>query len=327
MSANLSPAYHTAEKGFRAAVTPEEKIAALEEMLRTIPKHKGTEKLQAGLKSRLAKLRQQPRRKTGSRGPSHSLSKEGAGQVMLVGPPNSGKSALVDRLTHAAPEVAEYPLTTRLATPGMMPFEDVFIQLVDLPPVCEEHVEAWVWDLIKAADMVWLVLAVESSLEGLEVTERLLAAKGIELVPLGSETPDRRRPGWRYKRALMVLTGLDREGAAEDLEILDELLEVDWPWAAVSATTGEGLEVLARHTFEGLRVMRIYSKQPGGPVDRERPFTVPAGATVGDLARTIHKDLAEHFKFARVWGEGVFEGQRVPSNHVLEPGNVVEIHF
>jgi len=327
MSANLSPAYHAAEKGLRAAATPEEKIAALEEMLRTIPKHKGTEKLQAGLKSRLAKLRQLPRRKTGSRGPSHSLSREGAGQVVLVGPPNTGKSALVDRLTHASPEVADYPLTTRLATPGMMPFEDVFIQLVDLPPICEKHVELWVWDLVKAADLVWLVLAVESSLEGLEATRLLLATRGIELIPPASPPPGRRKPGWRYKRALLVLTGLDRPGATDDLDILDEPLEVDWPRAAVSTITGEGLAALAKETFDGLQVIRIYSKQPGGPVDRERPFTVPLGATVGDLARTIHQDLAEHFRFARIWGEGVFDGQRAPSHHVLEPGDVVEIHF
>jgi ribosome-interacting GTPase 1 len=247
--------------------------------------------------------------------------------VVLVGPANAGKSALVDRLTHAEPEVAAYPLTTRLATPGMMPFEDVAIQLVDLPPVCEEHVDPWVWDLIKAADMVWLVLAVESSLEGLETTERLLAGRGIELVPVGAEPPEERRPGWRYKRALMVLTGLDRAGAREDLDILAELLEVDWPRVAVSVESGEGLEELAARTFEALDVIRIYTKQPGKEPDLERPFTVPEGATVGDLARTIHKDLADQFKFARVWGDGVFEGQRVPSNHVLEAGNVVEIHF
>ena len=89
MPANLSPAYHEAEGRYRAAKSSEDKIAALEEMLRVIPKHKGTEKLQGGIKSRIAKLRLQPTKK-GARGQSHHIPSEGAGQVALVGPPNGG---------------------------------------------------------------------------------------------------------------------------------------------------------------------------------------------------------------------------------------------
>ncbi|MCP4659809.1 MAG: TGS domain-containing protein [bacterium] len=327
MPANLPPTYHAAEDRYRAAVTPEEKLATLEEMLRLMPKHKGTDKLQAGLRSRIAKLKRQPKKKAGGHGFSHHIPKEGAGQVALVGPPSSGKSALVSRFTHASPQVAEYPLTTRDATPGMMEFEDTAFQLVDLPPLCDQHVEPWVYDCIRTADMIWLVLAAESSLEGLELVERLLAAKAIAMTPVGSTPPAEPRPGWTYKSALMVVTGLDRAGAREDLELLDELLEVSWLKVGVSSVSEEGSAALGRRTFEALGIIRVYSKQPGKPADREQPFTVAKGSTVGELARSIHQDLAEHFKFARVWGADVFDGQKVRNNHVLNEGDVVEIHM
>ena len=174
MPANLTPAYREAEAKFRAAVTREEKIAGIEEMLRVIPKHKGTDKLQADLRSRLSRLKREPKKKGATRGHSHRIPREGAGQVTLVGPPNAGKSSLVATLTHAHPEVAAYPMTTREAVPGMMPFEDVAIQLVDLPPLCEEHVEPWVFDLVRAGDLVWFVVSIERPLAGFDLGSDLL---------------------------------------------------------------------------------------------------------------------------------------------------------
>ena len=327
MSANLTPAYRAAEDRFRAAVTAEERLAALEEMLREVPKHKGTEKIQADLKSRISKLKRRPKPKTGARGPSHHIPREGAGQVVLVGPPNGGKSSLVARLTHAKPEVAEYPLTTREATPGMMLFEDVAIQLVDLPPICEDYVEPWVYDSIRTADLVWLVVTAEGSLEGLELANRLLGEKALGLVPVGKNAPEDPRPGWMYQPAILVLTGLDRPDAKEDSELLEQLVEVQWDQIPVSSVNGEGLEELGRRTFEALGIIRVYSKQPGKDLDLGQPFTLSIGSTVGDLARLIHIDLAAHFKFARIWGPSAFDGQKVQTGHVLEEGDVVEIHF
>ena len=158
MPANLPPPYIKAEARFRAAETAEAKIDALEEMLRLIPKHKGTDKLQADLKARLAKLRRQPKKKGAARSASHMIPHEGAGQIVLVGPPNSGKSSLVDALTHATPQVAEYPFTTREPQPGMMQYEDIAMQLIDMPPLSREHVDPWVYDLVRRADLLWLVV-------------------------------------------------------------------------------------------------------------------------------------------------------------------------
>ena len=326
MAANLPPTYHDAENRFRAATSTEDKLAALEEMLRVIPKHKGTEKLQAGIKSRMAKLRQQPRR-SAVHGHGHHVPREGAGQVALVGPPNSGKSSLVARLTHARAEIADYPFSTREALPGMMAFEDVALQLVDLPPLSETFVEPWVYDLIRAADLLWIVVESSSSLDGLASVERLLAARNIEIAPAGSGAgAAEARAGVVRKPAMLVVSGADHAGAADELEILRELLDRPWPVHAVSAVDGQGLDELGRASFHALSLIRVYTKQPGKPADTAAPFTLPAGATVGDLARTIHKDLVESMKFARIWGASVFDGQPVQREHVLHDRDTVEIH-
>ena len=327
MPANLTPAYKAAEAGFRNAVTPEEKIAALEEMLRVIPKHKGTDKLQADLRSRLSRLRREPKKKGAARGHSHKVPREGAGQVVLVGPPNAGKSSLVATLTHAQPEVAPYPLTTRDAIPGMMPYDDVAFQLVDLPPLCREHVEPWVYDMIRGGDLVWLVVSVERPLVGVELVLELLDGKAVGLHPANTAAPTKTRPGWRYKGTLLIVTGMDRDGADGDLEALQDLLETSWPTVPVSTLTATGLEQLGKRTFEALDIMRIYTKEPGKDADLGKPFTLRRGSTVGDLARVIHKDIAEGLKFARLWGPSAFDGQSVKEAHVLEEGDVVEIHW
>jgi len=326
MPANLTPDYHRAEGRFRAAKTTEERIAALEEMLRVIPKHKGTDGLQGDLKARLAKLRREPAKKGAKASHSHTIPREGAGQVALVGPPNSGKSALVTALTHATPAVADYPFTTREATPGMMRFEDVAFQLVDLPPVSAQHLEPWVFDLVRAADLAWLVLEGATALERLDQVFGLLRAHHITLQPIARPrfAPD---PEARFEcDALMVFTGLDKPGVAEAIDVMDELLDRRWPIVAVSSMTGAGLDDLRRRTFEAFNIVRVYTKEPGKPADRRAPFTLPRGSTVADLATRIHKDLAATMKFARVWGPSAFDGATVHKDHVLAEGDVVEIH-
>ena len=326
MPANLTPAYHAAEQRFRQARTPEEKIAALEEMLAIMPKHKGTDRLQGDIKSRIAKLRKQEGKKGGKKGFSFMVHREGAGQVALVGPANTGKSSLVARLTKARPEVADYPFTTREPVPGMMPFENIAIQLVDLPPLSEEHLEPWLFDTIRAADLFWLVVSAGDPLGQLESARALLRRGRIEIRPAGQPPPETVEVGWRFRKALLVVTGLDRPGAGESVAVLDELLEDPWPIVPVSAATGQGLEDLRRKTFEALELVRVYTKQPGKPPDMNGPFALPRGATVGDLAERIHKDILAHMKFARIWGKHVFGGQTVQREHVLEEGDVVEIH-
>ncbi len=326
MPANLTPEYKRAEERLRAAKDPAEKLAALEEMLRVMPKHKGTDGLQADIKARIAKLRSQPASKAGRSTFTHMVPREGAGQVVLVGPPNAGKSALVASLTHARPEVADFPFTTREATPGMMRFENIAVQLVDLPPLSDQHVDPWVFDLVRVADVCWLVVDGRWALEGVEGTLRILSERHIGL----------RRPGEScqprdlervVKPALLVVTNADRPEVADAIQAIDELLERRWPPCAVSALTGTGLEALRRRTFDALGVIRVYTKQPGKPADLGgAPFTLPRGATVADLAMRIRKDLLANMKLARAWGPNLFDGQTVHRDHVLSDGEIVEIH-
>ncbi len=326
MPANLTPDYHRAEERLRQAKTVEERIAALEEMLRVIPKHKGTDHMQADLRGRLSKLRKESTRSSGKGGFSYVIPHEGAGQVALIGPPNAGKSSLVGALTHAAPPVADYPFTTREPTPGMMPFEDIAFQLIDLPPLSSVHVEPWVFDLVRHADLAWVVLPVAEALWSFDEVRRLLDAKRIGLQPAGHPEVVGADPSRVMRTALVVVTHVDDERGAADATVLDDLLERRWPLVSVSLRTGAGLDLLPRRTFEAFDIIRVYTKEPGKAADRKAPYALPRGATVGDLAARIHKDVLADMRFARVWGPSAFDGQAVQREHVLAEGDVVEIH-
>jgi hypothetical protein len=327
MPANLTPEYLEAEQGFKSAKSTEEKIAGLEEMLATIPKHKGTEKMQAELKRRLSKLRTEQAKRPVVRRLTdiiHRVEKEGAGQVTLVGPPNSGKSLLLRCLTHATPEVADYPFTTRGPLPGMMLFEDIQIQLVDLPPVHPDFRESWLYQIIRNADGA--LLAVDLSdpdlLEDLETTLKQLANAKVRLGQ--SELPD--APGWLTRKSLLFGNKMDVSGARDNLEILRELYGTRFRILPVSAETGEGLEQLRRAVFELLEVIRIYTKAPGKKLERTAPYVVKRGSRLLDLAAHVHHDFLTQLKYARVWGHGKFEGQMVNRDYQLEDQDVVELH-
>jgi hypothetical protein len=325
MPANLTPEYLEAERRFKAANTTEEKLAALEEMLATIPRHKGTEKMQGELKRRLSKLRTEQARKPVSRaGIIHRVEKEGAGQVALVGPPNGGKSMLLRQVTRATPEVADYPFTTRVPLPGMMRFEDIQIQLVDLPPVHPDFPESWLYQIIRNADAAMLVVDLSDPdlLEDLETTLAQLAKAKVQL---GSgELPN--TPGWLAKRTLLVANKLDASGASESLEILKELYGARLEILAVSAETGQGLDELRRCAFDLLEVVRVYTKAPGKKLEWTAPYILKRGSRLLDLAAHVHHDFLTQLKYARVWGHGKFEGQMVNRDYLLEDKDAVELH-
>lgn len=322
MPANLTPEYLEADRKFKSATTPQDKLSALEEMLSTIPKHKGTEKMQADIKRRIAKLRVEGQRRRGAaRGkPFYQVDKEGAGQVVLVGAPNVGKSMLLRELTNAGPEVADYPFTTRVPLPGMAAFENVQIQLVDLPPITPEFSEGWLYSIIRSADAAVLVvdLATDDLLSQTEGVLALLAEANLLLVAAP------RAPG--QKRAMVVANKLDAPGAAARLAIFREFLGDRLSLLPVSAIAGTGLDGLRQMLFEMLGVIRVYSKPPGKKADPVAPFVLKKGATVLDAAETIHKDFVERLRYARLWGRREYHGQMVGRDHVLEDGDIIELH-
>jgi hypothetical protein len=327
MPANLTPQYLEAERRFRAAKSPQDKIAALEEMLAVIPKHKGTEHLQGDLKRRLAKLRveaEQARRRRG--GFSMAVDREGAGQVVLAGPPNAGKSALVAALTNAQTEVGDYPFTTRRAIAGMMPFINIQVQLVDLPAISDEYMEPWVVSLVRPADLVLLVadLGRPSLLEDLGRVIAILERSKISLVPPGSPPSP---PGWAHKATLLLGNKVDAPEAETALNILRAEYGSRFPVHAVSAKSGQGLEQLRRMVYDGLGIVRVYSKPPGKEPSMQSPVVLPKGSTIVEMAGAIHKDFARQLKFARVWGSTRFSGQRVQRDYVVQEGDVIELHI
>ena len=324
MPANLTPDYRNAEKTFRQAKTASEKIAALEEMLATIPKHKGTEKMQADIKHRIAKTRAAATQARGKGGgvDIFFVEKQGAGQVALVGTPNAGKSSLVAAVSHAKVKVAPYPYATHAPVPGMMPFEDIQIQLVDLPPVSAEGLVPGMAGTLRNADilMICLDLSADDVLEQAEVCLRALEARG--LVREGQKGPE----GASAKRTIFVGTKTDAPGTKDNLEALRGLRTDLEPFVVTSAETRQGLEDLGKRLFAMLDVVRVYSKEPGKPADLRQPFIVPRGSTVMDLAETIHRELAQNLKRARIWGGGKYDGQAVQRDHVLADKDVIELH-
>ena len=189
MPANLPPEAKAKLAKYSDAKTVEEKIRALEEFISAVPKHKGTENLLLWARRRLAELREeleaQKRRRRGGGGPRLFVEKAGAGQVVMVGPPNSGKSSLLARLTNAKPEIAPYPFTTQLPTPGMLQYEDVQIQLVDTPPVLldqpDSPVNNRVAGLARNANAIMLVVGLDDPDPAgtLQALVRLLEERGI----------------------------------------------------------------------------------------------------------------------------------------------------
>src|SRR5262245_14785402 len=161
MAVNLTPQYHEAEAEYKRAQTNDEKLACLRKMWVELPKHKASEKLQAELKRKISDLAaevEHDRKHPKKAGVSYKIPRQGAGQAILVGAPNGGKSRILTRLTRAAPEVAPYPFTTREPSAGMMDWEDAKVQLIDTPPITAEHMESYLSSMIRTADTAVLVL-------------------------------------------------------------------------------------------------------------------------------------------------------------------------
>jgi len=326
MPANLPPEYFETEKRYRAAKTPAEKIACLEELLTITPKHKGTDKLRADLRKRISKLKTASQVKKGpsKRESVFSIDKEGAGQVIILGPANVGKSALVAALTNATPEVADFPYTTWKPTPGMMPVEDIQIQLVDTPPLSREYVEPELLDLIRRSDLVMLTVDLQTDpLQQLEDSVALLKEHRILPRYLKDSHMDQR--GQTLIPFLVLANKNDDANTEENFEIFHELIEGEWDLVSVSANTGRNLELLKKTLVEQLNIIRVYSKSPGKKPDLASPFVLKKGSTVVDFAEKVHQDFSEKLKTARVWGASVYDGQMVQRTYLLQDGDVVEL--
>ena len=352
MPTNVTPEFKKAKEAFRSAKDPEERLQCLKEMLRTVPKHKGTDHLQADIKTRIKQLTDElkgPKKGAARTGPVHAVPPDGAAQVVLLGPPNTGKSTLHALLTGSHAETGPYPNTTHTPLPGMLPYEDIQFQLVDLPPISASFMESWMPNALQQANAALLVidLGIPGCVENVAAIQERLREKHIQLTDAwdnaldpatlltGSTAPpdeeedegdDLDDPFLVRLPTLLVSNKCDVNQSQEEVDILEELVGVRYPAIAVCATTGDGIDRIGKVLFDGLGIVRVYTKIPGKPADMGRPYTVIRGGTVLDVARLVHRDLAQTLKFAKIWGSAKFDGQQVGKDHVVDDGDIVELH-
>ena len=358
MTTNVTPEYKKAKEAFKAARDTLERLSCLKEMLRTIPKHKGTEHLQADIKTRMRNLTEElsgPKKGGTRTGPATTIPPEGAAQIALLGPPNSGKSSLHAKLTGSRAEAGPYPYTTHQPLPGMLPHQDIHFQLIDLPPISADYMEPWLPNAIQPASAALLVvdLGLAGCIENVAAIRERLEQKKITLVddwtgrlprgyigtppsveaPLDKAAPAREDgsddlddPFRLYLPTILVAAKSDVNTDLDEIGILEDLIGIRYPAIAVSAKTEANLEMIGQLLFRGLGIVRVYTKIPGRPADMGTPYTVLAGGTVLDVARLVHREIAASLKYARIWGSSKFGGQQVGRDHVVRDGDVLELH-
>src|SRR5262245_11595541 len=294
MPANLTPQYKKAEEEYRRAQTPEEELRCLELMLREIPKHKGTDKLQAELKAKISKAKHETEHakkvgKKGHHGPH--IQRQGAGRAIILGGANVGKSQLLARLTRATPEIAPYPFTTREPQPGMMPWEDVMVQLVDTPPITVDVLDPNLLGLIRGSDVALLMFDAGAD-DGIDALQAVLDRLNQTKTRLAKESSlDEEDVGLSFTQAFLVCNKIDLPGGEERLAMLKEFCPLEFREFRISAEHGTGLEELRESIYKALNVVRVYTKLPTKKeADYEKPFTVKRGGTLLDVAELVHRD-------------------------------------
>jgi len=373
----------------QTTTNPREKLQALQEFLSEVPKHKGNERLRAQVKTQISELKEDliaQRRKRGGGRSVWSVDREGAAQAIVFGPTKSGKSSLLRALTNARVEIASYDYSTRIPTPGMLQYEDIQIQLVELPAPSfvpsEEHyvIQSEAATLIRQCDGLIVVVDLSndpvsqlrlmlSSLESIHVSTQKAQTR-VEIVPekgsgeirvaalgsnevlpheqinsllhsygirsalvriFGNATMDEVENAILqnvtiYKPTIVLANKFDLDiGRKASSEFLSNV--TGFTTAVVSCLTRQGFDTVGRQLFDSLGIVRVYTKEPNEPKPSPHPFVVHAGTTVRELARNIHSDLAEKYRYSRLWGPtSKFAGERVGPDHVLGDRDVVEIH-
>jgi uncharacterized protein len=332
MPANLPPHYYELEREFNKESDPHEKLRLAKELLALMPKHKGTDKLQAEMKAKISKLTKQIEDGGGVKHGAHHvdlhshIAKEGAAQVIMIGPSNSGRSSLLESLTHAKPLVADYPYTTREPLAGMMEFETVHFQLIDTPAIDEMQFPTYLPNLIRQADLAALVIDSSNAapIAPIDLIVKLLEEKSIILSP---EVPlEVENPRYLQKKTIVFANKYLDDETGEGLKSI----QARFPGFAivpVSVLDDDSLNNFRRAIFDAMKIIRVYTKRVGHEPEFIDPIILPIGGNVEEAALKLHKDFAKNLQFAKVWGKGKFEGQRVKNSFILSDGDIIEFHI
>ena len=333
MPANLTQQYKKAEENYRRAETPEEELKCLQVMLSEMPKHKGTDHLQAKLKTQISQVKKEIEQQRSSGGKksgsarSFRIPRRGAGTAVIIGGPNAGKSQLLASLTRATPEVANYPFTTKQPQPGMMAWQDVFVQLVDTPPITKDYLEPYIVGLLRSADLALLMIDLDDD-SGIESCKDVLDKLATTKTRLAEESSlDEEDVGLAFTKTFFLANKIDSSEAADRLDLFYEICPIPFREFKISANRLETLEELRNAIYASLDVIRIYTKDPKKKeADTDRPFTLSRGDTLLDLAELIHKDYVKNLRFGKVWGSAVHDGTVVKGDYVLNDQDIVEVH-
>ena len=323
MPTNVTPEYKRAEDTYREAKTLDERIERLQDMISLLPKHKGTDHLYADLKRRLAKLKRELESAGGRKGSGGlDFIRDGAAQVVLIGPPNSGKSSIVRAVTHAHPEVGEYPFTTSRMIPGMVPYQDIQIQLIDTPPVTGDYMPMHLLGLVRSADAVLIIadLSSDSLLDDLELLFTSFRERHTSFVR--SRASDSRDE----ILCRVIANKIDSADADERLSLLREMIGEGLEITPLSCMQEEDVGRIPGMLFQWLGIVRVYTKIPGEKADRDHPYTVLRGGTVEDICSLVHRDFAEKLKFARLWRKSDIP-LTVSRHEFVEDGDILELHL
>jgi ribosome-interacting GTPase 1 len=229
-------------------------------------------------------------------------------------------------LTSAKPEVAPYPFTTREPQPGMMPWEDVVVQLIDTPPITDSFFEVYLQNIVRSADGV--VLCFDGSSDDApdhtaEVIRQFEQRKTVLARESGFVEDDLTQV---RIRTLLVPTRADDPECADRVAYFEEMFPGRFETLPVEFERPESVAALRDGIYRMLNLIRVYTKAPGKPADYKSPFTIPIGGTVEDLAEKVHKDIAAKLTHARIWGSSAHDGQSVGREHVLADKDLVELH-
>ncbi|MHC4104825.1 MAG: GTPase [Planctomycetota bacterium] len=324
MPTNVPPEYRKAEEAYRAAKTADEKLERLEDMIALLPKHKGTEHLYADLKRRVSALKKQLESgdKKSRHGSFVEFVRQGAAQVILIGPPNSGKSSILKVLTKAHPEVGDYPFTTNQMQPGMAVYEDIQIQLVDTPPVTAEFIPRHLLGIVRKSDGVLLVadMSNDSALDDIDAVFEIFSARHVRFVR--EKEPENRDS----VLCRVIANKMDVPGSNSRLELLQQMLGDTLDIYPLTSMGEENVSQLPAMIFNWLKIVRVYTKAPGEKARRVCPHTVFAGQSVSDICELVHKDFFEKLRFARLW-RGSEAPVTVSRNELVKDGDMIELHI